>query len=344
MVAHLDGSSLARLRLAISPAAEVTSWLRAALSRFGHPVHGDPGPAARAALRHPDVALVAALVTPPGRLGYTPDLLTPKPPLGPLDAVFDQQLAAMAATPAGEVATQVHERFPAGGMPARVRAAVEDGTLARRVTDGLRHFWLAALAEQWPSVRATLEAELAVRATAMATAGVGSMLNSLHPKVGWTGRSLTIDSSYRITTALTGAELVLAPSALAWPQLSTQLCDEGNAVLVYPIGAGRAQQRRAGRLDDLVGASRAAILADLDVPRSTGQLSERHRLAPATVSYHLGVLLRSGLVVRARERHSVLYRRSAHGDELIGCRPGQGATRSASRRNTAWVAEPGSGT
>ncbi|MFI6779990.1 DUF5937 family protein [Micromonospora sp. NPDC050276] len=344
MVAHLDGPSLARLRLAISPASEVTSWLRAALSRFGHPVHGDPGPAARAALRHPDVALVAELMTPPGRLGYTPDLLTPKPPLGPLDAAFEQQLAATAATPADEVAVQVNERFPAGRIPARVRTAVEDGTLARRVTNGLRHFWRAALAEQWPAVRTALEAELALRATTMATAGVGSMLNSLHPKVGWTGSSLTVDSSYRITTALTGAELVLAPSALAWPQLSTQLCDEGNAVLVYPVGAGPTGQRRADRLGDLVGVSRAAILADLDVPRSTGQLSERHRLAPATVSYHLGVLLRSGLVVRTRERHSVLYRRSDHGDGLVGRRSGQEPTRSAIRRNTAWVGEPGSGT
>ncbi|WP_433653489.1 DUF5937 family protein [Micromonospora zamorensis] len=344
MVTHLDGPSLARLRLAISPASEVTSWLRAALSRFGHPVHGDPGPAARAALRHPDVALVAELVTPPGGLGYTPDLLTPKPPLGPLDAAFEQQLAATAATPADEVAVQVNERFPTGGIPARIRTSVEDGTLARRVTNGLRHFWRAALAEQWPAVRTTLEAELAVRATTMATTGVGSMLNSLHPKVGWTGSSLTIDSSYRIITALTGAELVLAPSALAWPQVSTQLCDEGNAVLVYPVGAGPAEPRRADRLGDLVGASRAAILADLDVPRSTGQLSERHRLAPATVSYHLGVLLRSGLVVRTRDRHSVLYRRSDHGDGLVGCRGRQEPTRSAIRRNTAWVGDPGSGT
>ncbi|MER7334880.1 MULTISPECIES: DUF5937 family protein [unclassified Micromonospora] len=343
LVAHLDGPTLARLRLATSPAAEVTSWLQAALSPFGHPVHGDPGPAARAALRHPDVALVARLVMPPGQLGYTPDLLTPKPPLGPPDAVFDEQLAAVEATSADEVAVQVDERFPAGRLPVRVRAAVDDGALARRVADGLRHFWRAALADQWPALRATLEAELALRATTMATTGVGSVLNSLHPRVAWTGRELTIESSYRITTALVEAELVLAPSVLAWPHISTQMCDAGNAVLVYPIGAGRADQRRGG-LGELVGTSRAAILADLDVPRSTRQLSERHRLAPATVSYHLGVLLRSGLVVRSRDRHSVLYRRSAGGEDLVGRRPGQEPTRSASRRKTAWVGEPGSGT
>ncbi|MEU8300905.1 winged helix-turn-helix domain-containing protein [Micromonospora sp. NPDC048909] len=340
MVAHLDGPSLARLRLAVSPAAEVTSWLQAALSRFGHPVHGDPGPAARAALRHPDVALVAELVTPPGRTGYTPDLLTPKPPLGSPDAVFDEQLAATAATPSGEVAVQVAARFPDGGLPTSVRAALDEGVLARRVADGLRYFWQAALAEQWPVLRATLEAELARQATTMATTGVGSVLNNLHPRVGWTGRSLTIDSSFQVTTALAGAELVLAPSALAWPRLSTQLCDAGNAVLVYPVGAGPVHQCRPGRLGDLVGASRAAILADLDVPRSTRELSERRRLSPATVSYHLGVLLRSGLVLRDRDRHTVLYRRTAHGEGLVGQEP----TRSASPRKAAWVGEPGSGT
>ncbi|MEV5765385.1 hypothetical protein AB0L34_12555 [Micromonospora sp. NPDC052213] len=82
-----------------------------------------PGrPAVRwAALRHPDVALAAQLVMPPGRLGYTPDLLTPKPPLGPPDAVFDEQLAAAEATSADEVAVQAHERFPAGRMPVCIR-------------------------------------------------------------------------------------------------------------------------------------------------------------------------------------------------------------------------------
>ncbi|MER5332880.1 DUF5937 family protein [Micromonospora sp. NPDC002717] len=197
------------------------------------------------------------------------------------------------------------------------------------------------MADQWPALRAMLEAELALRATTMATTGVGSVLNSLHPRVAWTGRALPVDSSYRITTTLAEAELVLAPSVLAWPHVSTQMCDAGNAVLVYPLAAGRADQRRGG-LGELVGASRAAILADLNVPRSTRQLSERHRLAPATVSYHLGVLLRSGLVLRRRDRHSVLYRRTAGGEELVGCQPEP--TGPASRRKTAWVGEPGSGT
>jgi DNA-binding transcriptional ArsR family regulator len=60
------------------------------------------------------------------------------------------------------------------------------------------------------------------------------------------------------------------------------------------------------------------VLADLDVPRSTGELSDRHELAPATVSYHLGVLLRAGLVVRQRAGRTVRYHRTERGDGLVG--------------------------
>ena len=70
-------------------------------------------------------------------------------------------------------------------------------------------------------------------------------------------------------------------------------------------------------LDELLGRSRAAVLLDLDLPRTTGQLSGRHQLAPATVSYHLGALVNAGLVLRKREGRQVLYGRSEYGDLLL---------------------------
>ncbi|MEV0002239.1 hypothetical protein AB0H28_08135 [Micromonospora sp. NPDC050980] len=177
MVARLDGLSLSRLRLAASPVAEATHWMRVTLTRSGHPVHGDPGPVARAALRHPDVALAAHLLTPAGRPGYMPDLLTPKPPPGPPETVLERQLAAVAATPAELVATQVAARYGGRPAPPMVRAALAEGTLAARVAVGLRRFWQEALADRWPQVRTLLEAELAGRAARMATGGVGSLLD-----------------------------------------------------------------------------------------------------------------------------------------------------------------------
>ena len=68
----------------------------------------------------------------------------------------------------------------------------------------------------------------------------------------------------------------------------------------------------------LVGASRAGLLRDLLLPRATTELSSRHRLSAATVSYHLGVLLRAGLVTRRREGHFVRYRCSEEGLVLLG--------------------------
>jgi DNA-binding transcriptional ArsR family regulator len=51
------------------------------------------------------------------------------------------------------------------------------------------------------------------------------------------------------------------------------------------------------------------ILSSLDHPRSTKQLAALLGLAPSTVSYHLGVLYRAGLLDRSREGRGVLYSR-----------------------------------
>ena len=82
----------------------------------------------------------------------------------------------------------------------------------------------------------------------------------------------------------------------------------------------RSAERRphsATSLDELIGPSRATILGDLGVPRSTAELSLRHGLTRATVSHHLGVLHRAGLLVRRRHGRQVLYRRSSRGDDLL---------------------------
>ncbi|MEU3216309.1 helix-turn-helix domain-containing protein [Streptomyces sp. NPDC006971] len=95
---------------------------------------------------------------------------------------------------------------------------------------------------------------------------------------------------------------------------------DGDFVLLYPAaGLGSVLDRpRTPAMGRLLGQSRAALLNDLDAARTTGELAARNNLAPATVSYHLGVLHRSGLVLRERDRHVVRYRRSAEGDTLLG--------------------------
>lgn len=318
---HLTGHSLGRVRLATSPASEAVTWLRLAANGGRHPIYGDPGPAARLALRHRDVALLTQVLAPGSTGGYTLDLLTPKPSIGPTTGDFDRQLQVMAQTPTEAVVRQLCAgRFPRGGMPVEVRAAMEDDTFAQRMTDGLLHFWRVAFGELWAGIRTTLDADLAAKATAIGTGGIGRMLGALHAEVSWTGSHLLISSgTYQESVDLDGEELVLCPTALGWPRLAVQCCDPRDAVLVYPAsGLGTQRPTPPTGLSELVGTSRAAILQDLGVARSTTELSARRQLSPATVSYHLGVLLRSGLVSRRREQRVVLYHRTGQGDAALG--------------------------
>lgn len=307
--ANLDADTLARVRLAMSPAAEATAWLALTAAHGQHAVFGDPGAAARTALTDPDAGLVAAVLPRAGARAYTPDLLTPKPIGG-----LDEQLDRIAATPAETVAYQL--TGTGRPLPPAVRDAVESGTFARRAARGLHRFFTAAIGDDWAALRATMEADLAGRARTMATRGVGAMLDSLHESVGWSRGALTIESTWREEFTLRDVEIVCVPVVLAWPTLSVQLCDPGDAVLAYPAAGVGARPAVSRGVDRLVGATRAALLRDLDVPRSTASLAARHQLTPPTVSYHLKVLQRSGVVVAHRDGQFVLYQRTAAGHAL----------------------------
>lgn len=320
IVVNVDSASLARLRFAPSPAYELVGWLLLAAQGRRHPVYGDPGPAARAALRRADTRLVAELVPRSGR-GYTPDFLTPAPPVAPASRTFGVQLEQVAATPAEAVAREIGWFAAEGRRPsAQVSDAVQAGSLAGRVAAGLYAFWRATLADSWSALRATLDADIRGRGTQLARSGAGTVLDGLHEDLRWTGGRLEITSSYSEHQDVRQADLVLAPTAVRWPGLGVQLHDARAAVFCYPatgIGTPAAGRDQAAAVADLLGASRAALLRDLDEPRSTGDLSRRHVLAPATVSHHLGVLHRAGLVHRDRSGRVVYYRRSLRGDALV---------------------------
>ncbi|MFF2011032.1 ArsR/SmtB family transcription factor [Streptomyces sp. NPDC058195] len=325
-----DAGTLSRVRLSLSPAHDVVTWLRLTAAGRRHPFLGDPGPAARSALRRPDVALIA-YCQPDGRNGltYMPDLLTPMPSRGAAGRVFDEQLAMMDATSEEDAAHQVATvRFGGGPMPASLRSALDAGEFGRRVANGMRQFWREALADEWTGMCAALEADIAARSREMAGHGVGHLLDTLHPDIGWSGGRLDIRKGrYEEEVRPSDREVVLTPTLHA--EVGVQLETSGDLVLFYPAaGLGSALDHpRTPAMGKLLGQSRAALLGDLDVARSTGELAARIHLSPATVSYHLGVLHRSGLVLRARDRHVVRYRRSEEGDALLGRHQGAGRTR-----------------
>ncbi|RKT73977.1 helix-turn-helix protein [Saccharothrix variisporea] len=280
---------------------------------------GDPGPLARAALAHPDVALLADLLPRNGDT-YTPDLLTPQPRANTRD-LLDEQVARIEAAAQDDVETQVltltrtHWSRP---LRATTRRIAESGRMQRRLANGLARFWRDTLAEAWPVLRAITDQDIAHRATTTATHGVGRTLAALHPDVDWAGNAVTLATSWDGEIDATGRDLVLAPSVLGRTGVVIQVDTPGQCVLYYParrVGAGR--ERGPGSIAPVVGNARAALLADLDTARSTAELATRSGYAPATVSYHLTALHRARLVTKVRAGRYVLYQRTAHATGLL---------------------------
>jgi DNA-binding transcriptional ArsR family regulator len=297
------------------------AWLKLTAASGRHPVFGDPGPLARASLAHPDVALLADLLPRNGDT-YLPDLLTPQPGTGArCRDLLDEQIAQIEAAAQDDLETQVftytrtHWNRP---LLATTRRIAESGRMQRHLANGLARFWRDALSEGWPELRSILDQDIVHRATAIAAHGVGRALGTLHPDMDWAGDAITLAKSWDGEIDVTGRDLVLVPSVLNWPDVIIQVDTPGQFVLYYPaqrIGAGRG--RRSGRIAQVVGNTRAALLADLETPRSTTELAARLGCTPGTVSYHLSALHRARLVTKVRDGRYVLYQRTAHAAGLL---------------------------
>lgn len=307
--------------MAPSPASESMAWLKLTAASRRHPVFGDPGPLARASLAHPDVALLADLLPLNGDT-YTPDLLTPQPGTdGQRRDLLDEQIAQIEAAAQDVLETQVftytrtHWNRP---LLATTRRMAESGRMQRHLANGLARFWRDALSEGWPELRSIINQDIAHRATDIAAHGVGRALGALHPDMDWAGDAVTLAKSWDGEIDVTGRDLVLAPGVLNWPDVIIQVDTPGQFVLYYPaqrIGAGT--DRRSGGIAQVVGSTRAALLADLETARSTAELAARTGCTPGTVSYHLSALHRARLVTKVRDGRYVLYQRTAHAAGLL---------------------------
>jgi DNA-binding transcriptional ArsR family regulator len=315
---RFDVQALAATRLSTSPAMEALAWLTLTATARRHPVFGDPGPVARGALRHPDVALIVDLIPPDGRLYFT-DLLTPKPRTGSWQQILHTQIAEIESTAQDHINTRVFSRPQVhGGHPTsrRVRRLAEAGRLQERLALGIARFWRTALHDDWPALQAVLDNDLADRAKEVATHGIGHVLGNVHPRTTWTGDSLIIDTPHEHSIELHGHGPAIAATVLG-PSLMVQFEDLSQVTLYYPANRiGSTGRRGRGTLTEVLGAVRAALLSDLGCPRSTAELVRRHAVAASTVSYHLTALHRAGLVTRRRDGRYVLYQRTPRADIL----------------------------
>jgi DNA-binding transcriptional ArsR family regulator len=134
--------------------------------------------------------------------------------------------------------------------------------------------------------------------------------------VSWDGVLLRIDMPYAERVRFVDQELVLSPSVTQWSHLLVQVCCD-DASLVYPTSRVVRSSRDASALAELLGRTRAGILRDLAVERTPTDLAARHSLAKPTVSHHLRVLVRTGLVYREPEGKQIHYGLTSRGRSLV---------------------------
>jgi DNA-binding transcriptional ArsR family regulator len=194
---------------------------------------------------------------------------------------------------------------------------------ARPLADQLAQFWALALEPHWRTMRAVLQEDVAFRATEQTRHGAAAMVRGLHPALDLTDGVLRVATA-RAAPVPPGVGLVLVPSVFTGPDPSLETGYDGRRHLRYPArGVARLWSPRPTVSDDgslaaLLGRRRAAILSCLDVPRSTSELAVRLGQTAPSVSQHLSVLRRSGLVTSWRSGRWVLYRRTGLASDLVG--------------------------
>lgn len=309
---ELDAASVARIRFASSPVYESAAWLAWTAAKVRHPLWGDPGPAARFAMRDPTVARTASLLRGMVRSGYVPDFLTPKPEAGDLtaDGLMMTQLERVRACPEAAI----HDQLAQLTLPPAARRE-DPERLAAVAAAGLTCFWRTVMHEIWPRLAPLLRQDQHQRMATAWSAGMGSVLSCLHPLVRWTSGELLIDKPYDERVTYRDTELVLVPTLTGWPRLAVQVCNPMDATIAYPAVAATSTTRPG--LEPLLGRGRTQVLQAVGAPSSTTQLSQQLGLAAATVSHHLHILYCGGLLTRTRQGHRVLYQRTLAAEHLL---------------------------
>lgn len=329
----VDGTGLSGARFALSRLAELTNSLEV----LAHPGRAPYAVGwVRTTRPRLDPAAVGVLFALAEQASwYVPDFVVPVP--REYEPSLADELAAVAATPPQLVDHQLRMAFRIGPPPPEVPAeprghdprpplpaqvadvlAAGGSALAECVAGQLERAWEIVLADWWPAVRQVLDADVRHRATEASRHGFGRIVGDLHPKLHWDGSRLTLHRPYQFGVEADRG-LVLLPSAFL-PHPVTWPAGPAEVMIGYPArGRGQvwADPPGAGEAAGVLGTRRGALLADLRTARSTTDLATRHRLSPATVSYHLARLREAGLVVAHRAGQSVLYECTPRGAAVL---------------------------
>ncbi|WP_084743049.1 ArsR/SmtB family transcription factor [Amycolatopsis australiensis] len=207
--------------------------------------------------------------------------------------------------------------------PEPVPAPLRGGSGRTRLVQALRGYAEHTLAPVRSHLRAALDAEIAYRAERALRDGLHGLFTDLHAEIRVDRGRLVIAKEHHACAGVAGTSITLVPSVFAWPRLIVVDRSPATVQLHYPvreIGRTWLDAGSAGRNEDplaaLIGSTRARILRELAVPRSTSQIARLLGTSPGGISTHLSTLRRNGLVTATRDGRSVIYRRTTLGASI----------------------------
>jgi DNA-binding transcriptional ArsR family regulator len=308
----------AQLRFAYSPLSEAINSLYMLHTGRVNTLHRRWAETARERLRDLDTTLLRAIV-PPARAVITP----------PLDLnganTIESQLELLADWPPSLLRADLESLWRGLPMPVAARQVMADGPAgARRVAAALGTYWNAAIAPHWDKIRAVLDADIAYRAQQVTLGGISALLKDLHPQLQFRQATIRIDKTGDRIYDLEGNGLLLIPCVFAGSCLMFDPGSLGMPTINYrPRGLGTVWDgydttRRAGDpLTALIGHSRTAILRNTELPITTTDLARELSLSGATISEHLSILKRCGMVTSWRSGSRVLYQRTPLASSIL---------------------------
>lgn len=320
---RLTTADLGRTRFAYSPLAEIGESLYLLATGSAAVPHAGWLEEVRPRLRRVDRALLTAVV--PARPFLAGFFLR-----GAADRStgVEQQLRALAATPVDLLRRDLAEVWQDTPPPRPLADLLADARHGPgRLADALWDYWCVALEPYWPAIRGLLDDDIAHRASGLTRHGLTGLFRAMHPDLTVRDDRLQIRKrQHQAEHELAGTGILLVPSVFAWPNLLFETDGAGPPSLTYPArglgtlwgsaGAG-ADTGPQDALGALVGRSRAAVLRELAVPRSTTDLARSLGMSPPAVSQHLAVLRRSALVESRRSGRAVLYQWTELGSEVV---------------------------
>jgi DNA-binding transcriptional ArsR family regulator len=312
---ELNDGDLAHTRLALSPLWETVASICVLHKHEPELEYAEWIVRTRHALRGVELGPVT---DPFGGTKYVHDFLAPIP--DEPTASIDDELERVRATEFDVVRLDIADAYGDDPPPPWDAFLTRPHEMLDRLADGLYAYWEAALADDWPRLRSVLEGDVLSRARALAMSGPEAVLEELHPRVRWRSPVIELDKPFDLH--LEGRTLVLIPLVFAGGVLFANHKIGGAVGLGYQARgtaelSAPAPEADDPRLDLLLGSGRATVLRALEQPATTTALATRLSYAPSTVSAHLDVLARAGLIDRHRVRRSVFYGLNETGRSLV---------------------------